>query len=159
MTRLWARTTTYDSVERGDELPILVKWETSGTIAGFASMVREGEMACEVSDNSPAGDCHNDSPGTGGVNPQMAGQAPSQALFSYVTELLEKGFPLSRITASGSSLNLRLLSPVMAEDTISLSGEVVAKRQVEGLNLVECSIRIENQENQIVAEATAVVSL
>ena len=51
------------------------------------------------------------------------------------------------------------MATVKAEDTISLSGEVVAKRRQEGLNLVECSVRIENQDNLLVAEATAVISL
>ena len=40
MARLWARTTTFDSVNVGDELPILVKWETADTIARFAALLR-----------------------------------------------------------------------------------------------------------------------
>ena len=55
--------------------------------------------------------------------------APAQALLSYVTELLEKGFPLPSITAQGSSLTLQVFAPVQAEDTISLAGRVVAKGQ------------------------------
>ena len=37
MPRLWAKTVTYDSVSVGDQLPILAKWETEETIAGFNS--------------------------------------------------------------------------------------------------------------------------
>lgn len=159
MARLWARTTTYDSVEVGDELPILVKWETSETIERFAGLVGVGDKAGTTHGDPPGKDHGMDSPGADGVDLGEARQAPSQALVSYVTELLEKGFPLSRITASGSSLSLQLMAPVNAEDTISLSGEVVAKRQQGGFNLVECSVRIDNQDNQVVAQATALVSL
>ena len=159
MARLWARTTSFESVEVGDELPILVKWETSETIERFAALVGVGEKAVAANGDRPAEDHGMDSHRTDGAEIEEAWQAPSQALVSYVTELLEKGFPLSRIIAEGSSLSLRLMATVKAEDTISLSGEVVAKRRQEGLNLVECSVRIENQDNLLVAEATAVISL
>ena len=159
MARLWARTTTYESVQVGDELPILVKWETPETIERFAALVGVEDRAGATHGN-PSADAEGvDSPRADGVEADEARQAPSQALVSYVTELLEKGFPLSRIMAEGSSLSLRLMAPVKAEDTISLSGVVAAKRQQEGFNLVECSVHIENQDNQVVAQATAVVSL
>ena len=93
MARLWARTTSFESVNVGDELPILVKWETEETIATFASLA-SGEAAERV----PAKDEEGDT----------AGRAvASQALVSYVTELLEKGFPLPSIAARGSSLSLQ----------------------------------------------------
>ena len=144
MARLWARTTTFASVNVGDELPILVKWETAETIARFAALLApESEGPDQAPDSEPA----------------AAPTAASQALLSYVTELLEKGFPLPSITAQGSSLTLQVFAPVQAEDTISLAGRVVAKRQRDGLNLVECLISIENQDNRLVGEATATISL
>ena len=144
MARLWARTTTFDSVNVGDELPILVKWETAETIARFAAL-----LAPEPERPDQAPDPALEAPPT----------ASSQALLSYVTELLEKGFPLPSITAQGSSLTLQVFAPVQAEDTISLAGRVVAKGQRNGLNLVECLISIENQDNRLVGEATAAISL
>ena len=114
MARLWARTTTFASVNVGDELPILVKWETAETIARFAALLGpESERPDESADSEPA----------------AAPPAPAPALLSYVTELLEKGFPLPSITAQGSSLTLQVFAPVQAEDTISLAGRVVAKGQ------------------------------
>ena len=145
MARLWARTTTFASVNVGDELPILVKWETAETIARFTALLApESEGPDQAPDSEPAA---------------APPPAPAQALLSYVTELLEKGFPLPSITAQGSSLTLQVFAPVQAEDTISLAGRVVAKRQQDGLNLVECLISIENQDSRLVGEATAAISL
>ena len=144
MARLWARTTTFDTVEVGDELPILVKWETSETIDTFASLV---SVRPEQDEEEAAGEQECD--------PSLA----SQALVSYTTELLEKGFPLPSITARGSALSLRALGQVNPEDTISLSGSVVDKQREGESGWVDCLVRIENQENVVVAEATARIVL
>ncbi len=143
MARLWARTTTFESVNAGDELPILVKWETDDTIGQFCSLVLEyGEEPMQP-DPAESG---------------ALAMAP-QALIAYVIELLEKGFPVATIMAKGSSLSLKTFNPVNAEDTISLSGAVTGK-QVEGeVNSVECVVTIENQDNVVVAEATARIAL
>lgn len=144
MARLWARTTTYDSVNAGDELPILVKWETDDTIRQFRSLVSEDY------EESPVGSDFAES----GALPLA-----SQALVAYVIELLEKGFPIAAITAEGSSLSLRTFNPVKAEDTISLSGEVTGKHSEGEVNSVECLVAIENQDNEVVAEAAARIAL
>ena len=114
MARLWAMTTTYESVNRGDDLPILLKWGTAAT---------------------------------------------TEALADYARELLAKGFPIPDTLPEGSSLELQTLAPVQAEDTISLSGTVVDKRESNGKRLVECHLTVENQDGQQVAEATAVLAL
>ncbi len=144
MARLWAKTTTFESVSIGDELPIVVKWETSDTIETFLKFL-------SPHDGRGGEDAEDD--------PLKTAEAASQALLSYVTELLEKGFPLPNIVARGSSLDLKLVVPVKPEDTISMSGRVVDKGQADGLNLVKCLVAIENQDNQLVAEATATISL
>ena len=144
MARLWARTTTYDSVNAGDELPILVKWETSDTIRQFRSLV------CEDGKEEP-GQADSGEP----VDMAMA----SQALVAYIIELLEKGFPVAAIMAQDSSLSLKTFNPVNAEDTISLSATVTGKRSEGQVNSVECLVTIENQENVVVAEATARIAL
>ena len=156
MARLWARTTSYESVSVGDSLPILVKWETAETIVRFADQLAP-EPAESEEETAPS------DTGTE-MEAEIEGEtrsvmAPPQALVSYVTELLEKGFPLTRIMAEGSSLELQSLAPVRAEDTISLSGAVVDKREAGGHRLVECRVTVENQDSQRVAEATAVISL
>lgn len=145
MARLWARTTSFESVNVGDELPILVKWETAETIAKFDSLMSSG--AGEGA--SPPAEGHD----------SAVANAASQALVSYVTELLEKGFPLPCIVAKGSSVSLRMLEMVKPEDTISLMGTVVDKGSSEGVDFVECLVQIENQDNVPVAEARAVIVL
>ena len=144
MARLWARTTTYDSVNPGDELPILVKWETSDTIRQFRS------LGCEEGEEEPG---QTDS----GESDAVAVASP--ALVAYVIELLEKGFPVTAIMTGGSALSLKTFSPVNADDTISLSGTVTGKRSEGQVNTVECLVTIENQDNVVVAEATARIAL
>ncbi len=154
MARLWARTTTFESLSCGDQLPILVKWETAATIARFTELAgfaeglsRETPVAATP---QPAADA--------AVSDEFTGPVPPQALVAYVIELLEKGFLLPTILSAGSSLTLRTLAPVQAEDTISLSGQVVDKRRVGELALVECLVLIENQKGERVGEATAVIA-
>ena len=145
MARLWARTTTYESVNAGDELPILVKWETADTIRQFLSLVSQGgEVEAGQADLGEPGD---------------ATAMASQALAAYVIELLEKGFRIESIMAKDSSLSLRTFAPVQAEDTISLSGMVTGKQSDGEMGSVECLVTIENQDNVLVAEATARIAL
>ena len=142
MARLWAKNTTFDTVNVGDELPILVKWETAETIDKFRQLIMPNT---EGPDAGPAS-CANTA-------------ASSQALLSYATELLEKGFPLPSITANGSSLSLKVLSQVMPEDTISLSGYVAGKTTEGPQNAVQCMVKVENQDNELVAEINAIIAL
>jgi hypothetical protein len=131
-------------VSTGDELPILVKWETIDTIRQFRSLLHEGG---EEGKGQP-------DPGEFDTVPMAA-----EALFAYITELLEKGFRIESIMAKDSNLTLRTFAPVKPEDTISLSG-VVTGKDLEGEgNGVECLITIENQDNVVVAEATARITL
>ena len=167
MARLWAMTTTYESVNVGDTLPILVKWETAFTIGRFAAAVAAAQAKRDKIESDLA------SPESGEASPpDAAGYAaeeaedaaedsvvPEQALISYVTELLDKGFPPPGIQAEGSRLDFQSLAAVRLEDTISVAGQVVDKREAEGLRLVECRVALENQDGQRVAEATAVVAL
>ena len=140
MPRLWAKTVTYDSVSVGDQLPILAKWETEETIAGFNAMIKAS--------NEPK------SP-----TPSAAGQASVPALSAYVLELLEKGFPIASILAAGSSLTIESMQPVQAGDVITLTGRVVDKRQEGDRRVVACQVVVENQDGQTVAEALAEVCL
>ena len=137
MTRLWAMTVDFDDVAVGDTLPVLIKWETEESIQRYAAMhgeIREDED----------------------VLPEAL---PSKTVDGYVTELLTKGFPAERLEADGSSVDVDHLQPVLANDTISLSGRVVEKRTSEGMRLVECEVSVENDRREAVARARAVVSL
>ena len=134
MPRLWAKTVDFDLVASGDELPILVKWETADTIKQFAKQFSENAKVSE--------------PGV---------EVSGPMLVAYVAELLEKGFPITSIQAAGSSLELELLRPVAAGDTLVLSGRVVSKQEIVGQLFIECEITVENQNNEKVALAHATV--
>ncbi len=133
MATLWAKTVTFESVNLGDRLPIVIKWETQESIERFNAQV--------------------------GVGAADAGSLAPAAVLSYVKELLEKAFPPESISAPGSTLEMELPAPVMADDTISLSGTVVAKRGEGATGLVECQIIIENDRQQAVGQAVAVIAL
>jgi hypothetical protein len=141
MARLWAKTVTFESVRVDDQLPVVVKWETSESMKMLNAQV------------SPDDD-------EGG---QEIGQRElslhSDALVGYVTEMLEKAFPISSITSQGSSIQVEPSAPIRPEDIISLSGKVIAKREEDGCRLVECEIIVEGEDATIIARGVAVVSL
>ncbi len=151
MARLWARRVTFESVSVGDQLPILVKSETRESIDRFKRPV---SPARSTGDSAP-------DPDEELIRPTVteATVTPGAALVAYVAELLEKAFPLTAILARGSRLEVESIQPVEDGDTITLSGQVVGKREEEGLRLVVCEILVENQAGHPVARALAVVSL
>lgn len=136
MARLWAKTIDFASVAPGDQLPILVKWETEETINQFGKQF--GALA----------------------NPSVPSfDVSGPALVAYLAELLEKGFPITNIQAEGSSLELELLRPVAAGDTLVLSGRVVSKQEVQGQRVVGCELIVENQAGETVCVAAATVCM
>lgn len=151
MPRLWARTVTFDSVCVGDQLPILVKSETQDSIDRLAAL---------TSPARPAGDTGSDrggEPADQVASPEAADSGAS--LVAYVFELLEKAFPIGALQARGSRLEVQAIGPVRPGDTVTLSGQVVAKSGKEGEGLIECEIIAENQEGQAVARAIAAIPL
>jgi hypothetical protein len=139
MARLWAKTVTFDSVRVGDRLPILVKWETAETMKRLNAQVSPASGSQEVDEQELS--------------------LHSAVLVSYVNELLEKAFPVSSITAPGSSIQVEPLASIRPDDTISLSGKVVAKCEEEDSRLVECEIIVEGEDGKTMARGVAVVSL
>ena len=146
---------SFDSISLGDELPILVKWETEETISHFRDLVSPPEVLPEEA----AEELPKNSSNAAGAN----GEAPSlnwgMAFTAYLAELLEKAFKLPSIVAKGSQLELEILQPVNPGDTLVLTGSVVDKRVEQELRLVVCRVIIENQSGETVAEATATISL
>ena len=135
MARLWAMTVEFENVAVGDTLPVLVKWETEDTILRYNSLHGEADENDEYPDT-----------------------LPQKTVESYVVELLGKGFPPERLDVEGSKVDVEHLLPVIANDTISLSGVVTGKQTAEELRLVECSVAVDNDRGQPVARATAVIS-
>ena len=136
MARLWAMTVDFENVAVGDTLPVLIKWETEETILRYNSLHGEPDE-----------------------NDEYPETLPQRTVESYVAELLGKGFPTERLDAEGSSVNVEHLLPVIANDTISLSGSVVGKRTAAEFRLVECAVAVDNDRGEAVARATAVISL
>ena len=136
MARLWAMTVDFENVAVGDTLPVLIKWETEDTI------LRYNSLHVEVGDDD-----------------EFPETLPQKTVESYIIELIGKGFPPERLDAGGSKVDVEHLLPVVAGDTISLSGSVVDKRVSDGLQLVECAVAVENDRGEPVARATAVISL
>lgn len=136
MARLWAMTVDFESVSDGDTLPVLIKWETEDTILRYNSLHGEPDE-----------------------NDEYPETLPQKTIESYVVELLGKGFPSECLDAEGSSLEVEHLSPVVADDTISLSGRVTGKRAEGGRRLVDCDVAVDNERGEPVARARAVVSL
>ena len=136
MARLWAMTVEFEKVAVGDTLPVLIKWETEDTILRYNSLHGEPDE-----------------------NDEYPETLPQKTVESYVVELLGKGFPAERLDADGSRVDVEHLLPVVANDTISLSGSVVDKRTSDAMRLVECAVAVDNDQGQPVARATAVISL
>lgn len=147
MPRLWAMTVDFQTVAIGDQLPILVKWETADSIRRLVAKYEpadQNEVDIDLIPEEPA---------------VPAPAVPVAALAGYVTELLKKAFPVASITAEGSELAVDALEPIDAGDTISVLGEVVGKWEDGELRLVECRVVIEKESGQTAATARAVVSL
>lgn len=140
MARLWAMTATYESVQAGDELPIVVKWETAESIARFLAQT-DPAAAAAVTD---AGD---------------TAQVPPAMLDGYARELLEKGLPVPPEPADALRLDWQTLSPIAAGDTLSLSGRVTGKSEREGRRWIDCQITVSGADGQTLGTATAAVAL
>ena len=139
MARLWAMTATYESAQAGDELPIVVKWETAESIARFLAQTDPAAAAAAA-----AGD---------------SAQVPAAMLDGYARELLEKGLPVPPEPADALRLTWQTLSAIAAGDTISLSGRVTGKGEREGRRWIDCQITVSGADGQTRGTATAAVAL
>ena len=141
-----------------------MKWETEETIRRFRDLVSPWGPQAHTSNDPTANDSTANEPKPGPT--EMDAETTVQpaliwctAFTAYVAELLEKSFKLPNIVAKGSRLELEILQEVNAGDTLVLSGSVVDKRVEQELRLVVCLVVIENQSGEMVASATATVSM
>lgn len=138
MARLWAMTATYESAQVGDELPIVVKWETAESLARFRARIDPAAPAAVAA----------------------AGAAvPAAMLDGYARELLEKGLPVPPEPADALRLDWQSRPTIAAGDTISLSGRVTGKSERDGRRWVECQITVSGAAGQTLATARAAVAL
>ena len=151
MATLWARTVSYDSIEVGDDLPILVKYESQETIDLYARYVP----------SSTGTDLHNLHTDQEYATKSIFGGTVNMgaATVAYVAELLEKSFPLKDLMSRHSRLEMRATEPIRPGDTITFTGRVTGKREEGGHRLVDCEVVSSNQVNQVVARASASISL
>ena len=150
MPTLWARTAKYDSIQVGDELPILVKHESQETINAYAELARivphpEGHSLHTEEEYART------TVFAGTVN-------AGPATVAYVAELLEKAFPLAYLVAKGSRLEMRATEPVRPGDAVTFTGGVIEKGAAGGQRTVVCQVAGTNQLGQRVAVATATVA-
>ena len=150
MATLWAKTITYDSVQEGDELPILVKHESQETIALYA----------RYAPAAPRTDWHNLHTDEGYAKKGIFGGTVNMgvATVAYVAELLEKAFPMKYVLGAGSRLEMRATQPVRAGDTITFTGTVTGKREEDGARFVDCEVMGTNQGDTVVARARAAIA-
>ena len=149
MATLWARRVSYDSIQPGDELPILVKQESQETIGFYA---RYAQSTLPQGWHSVHTDAEHASKDIFGGTVNLG-----TATVAYVAELLEKAFPMRALMGPGSFLEVRLTEPIRPEDTITFTGEVTGKRDDNGQQLVDCEVMGSNQLEQIVARANATI--
>ena len=127
-------------MQAGDELPIVVKWETAESIARFLAQTDPAAAATAAA----AGD---------------AAQVPAAMLDGYARELLEKGLPVPPEPADALRLTWQSRSTIAAGDTISLSGRVTGKGEREGRQWIDCQITVSGDAGQTLGTATAAVAL
>lgn len=148
---LWAKTVNFESVQVGDELPILVKHENQMTIDLYA---KYASAAPKAGWNNLHTDKEYASKGIFGGTVNMG-----VATVAYVAELLEKAFPIKDITGLYSNLGMRATEPFRDGDTVTFTGQVTGKRVDDDRNLVECEVIGVNQHERTVARATATIVL
>ena len=151
MATLWAKRVTYESVQVGDELPILVKHVSQESIDLYTRQASTGSVPGRHDLHA-----HEGLAGKGVSNGIVDTEV---ATVAYVAELLEKAFPVRSLMGYGSHLEMQATGPVGPGDTITFTGEVTDKREEEGHRLVECEVIGTNQLNRTVARAKSTVPL
>ena len=151
MATLWAKSVSFESVQVGDDLPILVKHENQMTIDNYA---KYASTAPKAGWSNLHTDKEYASQGIFGGTVNMG-----VATVAYVVELLEKAFSVRDVTAKGSTLRMRATEPFRDGDTVTFTGQVTGKQVLEGRNVVECEITGVNQREQIIARASASIVL
>ena len=136
MATLWAQTVTFDSIEIGDRLPVIIKWETAESIERYNGILLAQDP-----------DAPDDAEISETLDPRM--------LDDYVKESLLKGFPASSIENPASQIDIKILEEVQAEDILSIEGIVTGKSIEGSTSIVDCSVVIERQDKTVVANASA----
>ena len=136
---------SYDRVAVGDQLAALEITESTEVILRKDRLRLAGEP-------NPS-NIHNDEEFArqnifgGAVN-----AGPST--MSYVSQMLERSFPLSAFYGGGRLL-MRAITPFRAGDTVTFAGEVADIREETGQKLVVCRVKGINQRAELVSLSDA----
>ena len=145
MATLSAKNFDINNMSPGDELPILVKHITQSSIEEFARLA-------SIKKDEKWKDLHtNEEFATQGMFAGTVLHGP--ATMAYVGELLEKAFPLDRLMAEGSMLDMRATLPIYPGDTISFTGHLTRIENVGDTHLINYTIIGTNQKSKVVAKA------
>ena len=151
MATLWAKTVSFESVQVGDDLPILVKHENQMTIDNYTKLA---SSAPKPGWSNLHTDKEFASKGIFGGTVNMG-----VATVAYAAELLEKAFSIRDITGEGSSIEMRATEPFRDGDTVTFTGQVTAKRSQDGRNLVDCEITGVNQREHVICRTNATIAV
>ncbi len=147
MPTLRARGTTFDAIQPGDNLPILIKEESPFSFNLCRSLLTpEGETPRLV--KPPTGPDDKDTPR------EDNGGMPVAA---YMAELLEKVFGTRALTRPGGRLQVESKLPFRIGDVASFSGQVAAKRDEGGKHLVDLELNASNYQGKTIASGRATV--
>lgn len=145
MSTLSAKTSNINNMSPGDEFPILVKHITQSSIEEFARLA-------SIKKDERWKDLHtNEEYATQGMFSGTVLHGP--ATMAYVGELLEKAFPLDRLMAEGSILDMRATLPIYPGDTISFTGHLTRVENVGDTHLLNYKVIGTNQESKVVSKA------
>ena len=144
---------TWDSVQVGQELPILVRTETQEEINNYLKLNERGRNRQFESKN-----LH--------VDEEFAKTGIFAGTVNYgvttcgfMLECLQQVFPTQALYTAGSSFTMRAIEPIRSMDVIVYSGRVTGKRTEGGKRLVDVDLIGTNQLKQGVATAKATVAM
>ena len=145
-----AATATFESIQIGDELPVVTKPETQETINEYWRLAqdrRKGWTSLHTNEEYAKAGIF-----AGTVNMGVVTVA-------YFAELLQKALPARALYSPHARVEMRATEPIRAGDTVTLTGKVTGKRVEGGARLVECELTAVNQLGQTVGVARATLVL
>jgi acyl dehydratase len=144
-----ARSTDFERIQVGDQLPTVVKLETQETINDYWRLAqdrRRGWHSLHTDEEYARTTIFG-----GTVN-------MGTATVAYICEVLQEAFLVENILRRGSRLEMRATEPIRAGDTVTFTGRVTGKRVEGGQRLVDCELTGTNQFGQTVAIARATIA-
>jgi 3-hydroxybutyryl-CoA dehydratase len=138
-------------LQLGDALPAVTKTETQESIDAYAELASPGRPRLGQSLHSDE-DFARRTIFAGTVNLGVATMA-------YCHEVLEQAFPVEALLRPGSRVEFKAIEPIRAGDTVTITGAVTGRREEADHLLIDCELRVVNQQEKLCGIATATVVL